>query len=501
VFQHAVSMNQESHIPIKPLSPDLLTTLPQEVQLYIQFLEKQIALLSTQAQGFALKIKELEDRLAKDSSNSSKPPSSDGLGKKPKTTSLREKSGRKPGGQPGHIGRTREQISYPNHIEVHTPGFCEHCFSSLTGVSSSAIEKRQVFDLPEVVIEVTEHQAEIKICPCCGLKTKGKFPDNIRGPVQYGERAHALASYLQYHHFIPFDRITQIFEDIYNISLSAGTCSKMGKRLFNNLEVFEASLKAHLLSCKVLHFDETGVRCEKKLNWIHVTSSASATFYGIHRKRGREAIDAFNILPRFTGTAVHDHWSPYFIYKQVKHGLCNVHHLRELKFVHEQEKEEWAQKVSTLLLRAKKITDQARDQGKCEIASEEIKIIECDYSNLLLETGKNYLGLSASIDQEAQTTGKTGLNLFKRLLRKMDSVLAFVYDLEVPFSNNLSEQDLRMEKVKQKISGCFRTFEGGVISCRVRSYISTARKQGWNILNALTNAVKGLPRLLPIPVS
>ena len=488
-------MNSDPNTTIRPLSQEVFVTLPVEVQHYIQFLEKQLVLLTAQVQGCIAKINELEGRLAKNSSNSNKPPGSDGLKKKSRTSSLRGKSGKKPGGQLGRIGKTLEQVPDPDHIKLYTPESCDHCLENLSGVGSIGVEKRQVFDLPEVDVEVTEHQAEIKICPCCRNKVKGKFPDNVKAPAQYGERTHALAAYFQHQHLIPFERVSQIFEDLYGVSLSPGTCKNMDRRLFKNLEAFELNLKAHLLACKVLCFDETGIRCAKKLNWIHVTASNTATFYGIHRKRGGDALEEFSILPQFTGIAIHDHWHPYFAYNQVKHGLCNVHHLRELKYVYEQEKKEWAQKISTLLLNAKKIADQAREERRREITPEDIKVIENQYVNLMLEIGMGYFESSPP----ERPLDKSGLNLFKRLLGKMDCVLAFIYDLEISFSNNLAEQDLRMAKVKQKISGCFRTFEGGVISCRIRSYISTSRKQGWRIIDALADAVRGSPRFLPIP--
>jgi transposase len=296
-------------------------------------------------------------------------------------------------------------------------------------------------------------------------------------------RVRALAAYFEHQHLIPFERISQIFEDIYGISLSPGSCHNADKRLFQNLEIFETNLKAYLLACKVLHFDETGIRCEKKLHWVHVTSSATATFYGIHHKRGQEALNDFNILPKFGGVAIHDHWFPY--YKQVKHGLCHAHHLRELKYVFEQEKEEWAQKMTILLLKANKIADQARSQGKRDILSEDIQLIYQEYSKIILEGAVHYQEVSELIKEESELFDerprKAGFNLFRRLLHKMDVVLAFTQNLEVPFTNNQAEQDLRMLKVKQKISGCFRSFEGGLISCRIRSYISTAKKQGWRI--------------------
>jgi len=224
-------------------------------------------------------------------------------------------------------------------------------------------EQRQVFDIPQPKINVTEHRALEKKCPCCGELTRASFPENIKGPVQYGDRVRALIAYFSHAHFIPVDRVCEIFEDIFGIALSPGTCANIDERLFANLEVFEAGLKTHLLMTRVLHFDETGMRCEKKLHWVHVASSQMATFYTIHTKRGREAMDAADVLPRFQGIAVQDHWFPYFAYKQIDHGLCNAHHLRELTFIYEQEKEEWAKRMYDLLILATKEVERYAERG------------------------------------------------------------------------------------------------------------------------------------------
>lgn len=493
-----------SHKPEPQISlkPEVFATLPIEAQTYIQVLEKQVALLKDEVYRLSARVQELEARLSKDSSNSSKPPSTDGLSKKQKNSSLREKSGKKPGGQPGHTGRTLVPVENPDYIEIHTSDACENCRSDLVGAVVINVEKRQVFDLPAVSVEVTEHQVEKKLCPCCGHKNKGQFPDHVKAPVQYGEQVRALAAYFEHQHLIPFERLSQIFEDVYGIFLSPGTCHNADKKLFKNLEPFESNLKAHLLACRVLKFDETGARCEKKLRWIHVVSSTTATFYGMHSKRGRDALDDFDILPNFTGTAVHDHWFPYFTYTQVKHGLCNAHHLRELKYVFEQEKGEWAKKMEALLLRANKVVDQAKTQGQNELDDRIIQQIEQEYAKIILEGVSYYQDRSQFLNLETEPPDrgddKSGFNLLRRFLRKMDATLAFMYNLEVPFTNNEAEQAIRMQKVKQKISGCFRSFEGGVISCRIRSYISTARKQSWGILDALVDAIRGAPRLLTV---
>ena len=465
-----------------------LSTLPQWAQTLFQQLTSQVYQLTA-------RVRELEGQIAKNSSNSGKPPGSDSPAKAKKTNSLRGKSGKKPGGQLGRKGVNLEPVLNPSNVELHSPKICSECQTSLESVAAIDISKRQVFDIPPISVTVTEHQAETKLCPCCGKKNQAEFPKGVNAFTQYGERVKAAAAYFLHQHLIPFERVSQLFEDLFGISLSPGTCINMDRRLYKNLEVFEKNLKVHLLANKVLHLDETGVRCDKKLHWIHVTSSETATFFGLHAKRGSEAIDDIGILPLYRGSVIHDHWHCYFSYQQVKHGLCNVHHLRELKFIYEEEKSPWAKEMTELLVKGKEIADKTRAEGKEAIIAEDIALIEQEYIHLILKAGHVYVDASKT-ENPPDGVGKTGFNLLRRLLKKKDEVLYFMRDLVIPFSNNLAEQDLRMEKVKQKISGCFRTFTGGAISCRVRSYISTARKQGWNIIEALTEAVAGSPRLI-----
>jgi len=286
------------------------------------------------------RIDELEAQIAKNSSNSSKPPSSNGFKRPPK--SERGRSGKKPGAQKGHVGKTLEQVQKPDHIITHSPRSCASCGHILKNEEGTSIEKRQVFDLPEPKVEVTEHRIEVKKCPCCGETSKGVFPESVTAHTQYGKRIQALSAYFSHQHFLPFDRLSQMFKDIFRIDISPGTCANIDYRLFKRLKTFENSLKEHLINSQVLHFDETGMRCNKRMYWTHVASSEKATFFGMHIKRGRDAINAFNILSKFKGIAIHDHWFPYFSYKHIQHGLCNAHHLRELTFVYEHEKEAWA---------------------------------------------------------------------------------------------------------------------------------------------------------------
>lgn len=409
------------------LSDDVFASLPPLVQTYIRYLEErvrqqemQIRQLEEKNRLLEQRVSDLENRLAKNSSNSGKPPSSDGLNKK--TRSLRGKSGKRPGGQPGHQGRSLLAVDNPDHVVTHTPAHCENCNSSLSSIEANDVEKRQVFDLPEPQIEVTEHRAETKQCPCCGHHTSADFPEGVAAFVQYGERVQALAAYFHNQHLIPIDRVCEIFEDIYGISLSAGTCVNVDKRFFARLSSFEEGLKGYLIASRILHFDETGMRCDKKLHWLHVASSSEATFYSLHIKRGQEAMDACGILPEFHGRAIHDHWMPYFSYEQITHGLCNAHHLRELTYVYEQEKAGWALKMKEHLL----ATNQRVEEAAGHLSAELVQEIELTYAKIILEGVIAYpadWGLS-----EEESKKSAGSNLLKRLIRQEEAVLAFVHD-------------------------------------------------------------------------
>lgn len=495
---------------IPQLPDEIFNKCPPEAQGYIRYLETRVANLEAHVgrlQGHAAylidhlakqdahvkqltaRIHELENRLNKNSSNSSKPPSSDGLGGK-KTQSLRKPSGKKPGGQPGHQGKTLEQVSNPDQIIEHAPDTCENCQNDLTSAPVDGSEKRQVFDLPKPELEVVEHRAQTKTCSCCGHRTKAPFPEHVTAPVQYGLRIQALSAYLHNQQFVPPDRIRQFFEDIFEINISPGTCMNIDERLFEYLAPFELSLKAYLTASQILHADETGMRCEKKLYWIHSASTALATFYGIHARRGKEAIDHFDIIPNFRGWCVHDHWKPYFSYPHLQHVLCNAHHLRELKYIYEQEKEPWAQRMKEHLLHAQKLVQTAH---RAPLSPEVVEQIENSYLQILI--GAFHHHKTHFQNGPPAQKKKPGLNLLRRLLNQMDAVLAFVKH-PVPFTNNQAEQDIRMVKVRQKISGSFRSFLGAAIFCRIRSYISTARKQGWGVWDSIVEALQNRPRLL-----
>lgn len=441
------------------------------------------------------RVKSLEDQLAQNSRNSGKPPSSDGY-TKPEPKSLRKPSGRKPGGQKGHPGHRLEMAEKPDHTETHEVQQCQACGKSLKRTEPIGHERRQVFDLPPLKIEVTEHVAEIKTC-VCGCENRGSFPEHVTQPTQYGPGVRSLEVYLSQYQLLPYERTQELFQDLFGHSLSQGSLVNTNNVCYSALEPVENTIREALIQSPQVHFDETGCRIEGRLHWLHVASTSRLTFYGAHAKRGSVAMDDFNILPRFEGTAVHDHFNSYFQYKQCLHSLCNVHHLRELAFIHERFGQEWAKEMADFLLKIKELVDERR-QKTPNLTRKELKKIERDYQKIVQE------GFAANPelprDEETNKRGPKRKTKPQKLLRRLDThrkeTLAFMYDFSVPFDNNQGERDVRMTKVKQKVSGTFRSQQGAKTFCRIRGYISTMKKQSVNILQALKSVFSGAP-LLP----
>jgi transposase len=500
--------------PLMTLLGEMGRQLCQRLQAQvalIQQLEAQLVQQEETIRQQAATIQTLRDQLAKHSHNSSKPPSSDGYAKPcvPRTRSLRTAGQRPQGGQPGHPGHRLEPVAQPDHTLIHPVTECEQCHTPLSMIPVASYEKRQVFDLPPVRVEVTEHQAEVKPCPQCGHTTTAAFPPEVSQPVQYGPRIKTQGTYFNEYHFIPFDRVTEIFADLYGHPLAKDTIAHANAVIDQHLAPVVDVIQQQLRLADVGHFDETGLRAAGKLHWVHVASTATLTHYTFHAKRGTEAMDSGGILPHFRGTAVHDHWSPYFRYNNAAHVLCNAHHLRELCFIHEQYHQAWTDEMHQLLLAIKVAVEETRPQQD-HLPAERIAAFEQRYAEILAR------GSAANppppdpdpppeMDGQPRRT-KRGRkkqtppkNLLDRLTTYQRGVLTFMYDFRVPFDNNQAERDLRMIKVKQKVSGALRTTAGAEEFCRIRSYLSTMRKQERPLLAALEAAYLGHPFLPTIP--
>lgn len=461
------------------------------VQL-IQNLSVDIKIIAEAMQKQQELIEKLQGQIAKNSSNSSKPPSSDGPRKK-RTKSLRKKGARPSGGQKGHKGKTLKQVENPEHTVVHKACNCTHCQARLDNVLVTDYEDRQVFDIPAIHIEVTEHKAEIKFCPQCGKVNKGVFPDQVTQPVQYGDNVKSHAVYFNNYHHIPVARTGEIFEDVFGHRISDAVIINSSNDGAIAVAPSTEATKEQLKQSDIANFDESGLRVKGKLHWLHVASNDALTHYEVHEKRGQVAMDDIGILPEFQGIAIHDHWKSYFAYEDCDHGLCNAHHLRELKFIHEQYNQEWAQKMSDLLVKANKKVNSAKDADNDRLEPAQIYSIESAYDKIVNE------GLEVNPPPEKEP-GKRGRvkqsppkNLLDRLKSHKDDILRFIHNFSVPFDNNQGERDVRMIKVKQKVSGTFRTDYGADIFCRIRGYISTVRKNDCNVIGAIKDAFAGTP--------
>lgn len=426
------------------------------------------------------RVKFLENKLSLNSKNSSKPPSSDSFVKQ--TKSLRPKGKRKAGGQKGHDGNTLQMVDIPDNIEIHKLAKCAYCQDNISDAEIINVEKRQVFDLPAFSLEVTEHQVETQICCTCGQLNKGIFPESVSAPVQYGNRVKAFCLYFNNFQFIPYERISETMENLLGVRVNESSIFSYNRELYDNLSLTDVMLKNRILSSQVLNLDETGFYLNGKRSWLHSYSTDNLTYYSHHEKRGTIAMNEIGILPLFNGIGVHDFWKSYFNY-DFSHTLCNSHHLRELNFVSESEKFGWSDKIKDLLLEIKNTVEQTKFIGNRSLKLETLNQYSSTYLSILNEGLLNY----PKSELRKQTKGK---NLLDRLINHKDSVLAFMYDFDIPFDNNLAERDIRMMKLKQKISGGFRTQTGADYFCRIRSFISTAKKHGQNVLQQIFLAIE-----------
>lgn len=445
---------------------EIISNLLEEFRLFKKETSKIIADLRKEVSELKEKLSKYEN--PKNSKNSSIPPSRD---PNRKTRSLRKKSNKKVGGQKGHKGNKLKKIKIADKIILHDITECTCCKAILP--QGGEVKSRQIFDIPKIKIEVTEHQIIIKKCTGCGKKNKSSFPKELVQEAQYGNNIKSLGMYLQNYHMIPYGRTVELIYDLTGHRISAGSLANFQKDIYSRLDSFEEKLKQLLLQSPVLNVDETGLRLNGKLNWIHVASTNLLSYFGFHAKRGKEAIDTFNILPIYKGLITHDRFGPYFKYA-CEHSLCNAHILRELFYLWETKELKWAKDLSNLLVNV----HHRQKQG--------YEFNEKNYRNIL----KRYEDLiETTISTYDKTYNKTKAEKLAFALEKHKHLfLKFIKDKNVSFDNNLAERDLRMIKVKQKVSGCFRQYEYAEYFARIKSYISTLKKNQQNILFNINNA-------------
>jgi transposase len=452
--------------------------LPPLNQLSSEQKDELINQLLLLVKSLKYKVEDLESRLNQNSQNSHKPPSSDGFKRIQKQDANPSNKG---GGQLGHKGQTLKLAKDPDCIIDHFLKACPHCQTCLGKTLDIGYKTAQVFEIPEMRIQVTEHRFFEKICPCCGKSCSPPLLEGLNFGTQYGSRLKAFLVYLHHYQFIPSGRIAEFFQDIFSHTLGQPQVFKAVKDLSANLQDFENELKRQILQFQVLHGDETSVRVGGKNEWLHVASSQKLTAYFIHQLRGKKAMDQAGILPNFKNVLLHDHWKAYFQY-DCEHALCNAHHLRELEAVFEGNGHEWAKAMQDLLKEIK--------QAK-EDASLDIPLFEHKYDAVLSEGYRQAKVLHERGPPLKVKSHPKEICLLDRLKNRKRQVLMFMYKQDVPFDNNLAERDIRMMKVKMKISGCFRQRVYAQAFCRIRSYMSTCKKKGMAIFSSLLQALNG----------
>lgn len=488
---------EEELVYLRKENTDLREQLAQRDELIQQqqaLLTEQNAVIEhygEQMSNLSEQVKSLRDRLAKDSHNSHLPPSSDRFVRKAK--SLRQRSEKKSGGQAGHPGSSLPFSSAPDEIIELQVEQCEVCQQDLHAVAACGRERRQVVDLPSPRVVVQEYRAEQKRCPHCQQITIAPFPAGVQAPVQYGPHVGATTVYLVQQQLLPLARTCEVMRDLLGVQMSEGTVSDLIQRCAGELANVEQQITEALKETEIIHQDETGLYVAGKRHWMHVTCTPTLTHYHVDVSRGQRALEAIGILAHFTGISIHDGWGSYFLYGG-EHAACLVHVLRDLVFLAEQGVQ-WAAALKTLLLDMKKATEQAREQGKRWLDPLEVVDWEAQFLRLLDEGDQAHPRATAPPGQRGRCKHSEARNLLDRLRKQQKAVLTFLEDLRVDFDNNLAERDLRMVKVQQKVSGCFRSIAGAQAFARIRGYLSTLRKQDVPLLAALEATLHGRPVL------
>ena len=442
--------------------------------------EKEVKILRHENSILRTEIGELKARLNKNSNNSSKPPSSDGYKKQP---ALPKPKGEKQGGQKGHQGNTLKQFKNPDKIIKCTPDSCT-CGHKFTNGQFVLAEKRQVFDLPQPKLEITEYQIHKANCPSCGLEQRGVVPEGVNAPVQYGNNVRAYVVLLNVHFKLPFKKIQLLFGDLFGYAINESTVYSASQQCYNKLEESEQIIKSKIAGGEVTHADESGIRVEGKLQWLHTATSLLYTYLFVHEKRGGIALNSNkSILNIITGWLVHDCWSSYFNFRNLKHAICGAHILRELEGLIENEQRKWAKTFKTFLMGVYQTPFDERINHRTQIENR-YKLI-CDIGQ------KSEPPPVKTPNKKGKHKRSKGRNLVERLIREQDAVLAFAFNKNVPFTNNLAERDIRPAKVKMKISNSFRTFSGAEIYARIEGFVSTSRKNKRNVFSELCTTFEG----------
>ena len=435
------------------------------------------------------RLDKLEAMLLKNSSNSSKPPSTDGFKRKPKSRRVAGKA--KAGGQEGHPGSTLKRVAVPDEVVTHAPpAHCDGCGSKLD-MRQATVETdgRQVIDLPPVRVKVIEHRLQSVRCRC-GKMHAGRYPEAVTQAVQYGPAIKAALVYLTQYQHVPMKRCTGAMQDLFGVHISPASVHAAIAQAHVAVTPIVQELGESMLQSKVIHLDETSVRVGKKLHWMHSVSTDDTVRYQVHERRGREALLAFNLLPRFKGVAVHDGWPAYDSFS-VTHALCNAHHLRELEFVVDSTGQQWAQDMIGLLVQ---MNDAVNASADAVLSKEVAAAYRKRYRRLVAQgyaVNPEILTDPTRKDKRGGVKQTFPRNLLRRLDQRADDVLRFMTNAFVPFTNNLAERDIRMPKLKQKVSGCYRTIEGARAYCSIRSYLGTLRKRSMDLMEALTTLFAG----------
>lgn len=441
------------------------------------------------------KVTSLEERLNKNSQNSDKPPSSDGLRKPPRQ---RSKSKRKTGGQKGRPGKTLKFSDKPDKIIQHSRDYCQGCGERLTHVEGAVLSRRQEIEIPDKPIQIIEHQRLEKECPCCGQRNQGHWPADLTGNVQYGRRFKAFCLYLLNYQLLPYERTGELLATLFGYQPGGGTLQSILDQAYETLEPIEQAIKGAIRASPVSHADETSIRVDGRTKWLHVVSTVVYTYYYWHQHRGQKAHLADDLLPSYEGILMHDAYRSYFghVYR---HALCNAHLLRELQAIYEADQSQlWSWQMMRLLRTTWTLVKSAQEAGQTRLPTHQREQVLALFDQLIDRADQRVPRNHRQPGQRGRVAQSAARNLLDRIIDHKAAYLRFVTDFRVPFDNNLAERDLRMSKLQQKISGCFRTESGAHIFCRIRGYISSLRKQGYDLLSALLSLWTDTP-FLPVP--